>query len=281
MRRIKELVLNNFLVVRAVFMREILYWIRYPMWFLTFFSFPYLVSGLFYSIGYALSGENATKYFSERAGTTNVFLYQLVGSAIFIISILMIEEVGYSIRAEQLRGTLEYNYIAKANKIVLWGSVVLPHGLVSLSTLAISLIPALYIGLKSINPLDLILGILVLFIGLLPLFGIGFIVAALTMRFKEPWAVTNIIKAFLSAFSGFNYPITILPLWLQYVSNMLPTTIVTNIIREAILFNRKLYTMNYQLGLLIFMSTIYSITAFTVYKKWEMEARKRGELSKY
>jgi len=274
-------VLNNILVIRAVFMREILYWVRYPMWFLTLISFPYLISGLFYSIGYAMSGENAIKYFSERAGTSNVLLYQLVGSAIFMISILMIEDVGQSIRVEQLRGTLEYNYITAANKIVLWGSVVVPHGLISLTTLATSLIPVLFMGLGAVDPLNLLLGIFVLFIGLMPLFGIGFVVAALTMRFKEPWAVTNIIKAFISAFSGFNYPITILPLWLQYVSSILPTTMVTNIIREALLFNKKIYTMNNQVELLTLMGLMYFTIALVVYKRWEEEARKRGELSKY
>jgi len=281
MKKIKELVLNNILVIRAVFMREILYWVRYPMWFLTLISFPYLISGLFYSIGYAMSGENAIKYFSERAGTSNVLLYQLVGSAIFMISILMIEDVGQSIRVEQLRGTLEYNYITAANKIVLWGSVVVPHGLISLTTLATSLIPVLFMGLGAVDPLNLLLGIFVLFIGLMPLFGIGFVVAALTMRFKEPWAVTNIIKAFISAFSGFNYPITILPLWLQYVSSILPTTMVTNIIREALLFNKKIYTMNNQVELLTLMGLMYFTIALVVYKRWEEEARKRGELSKY
>jgi len=274
-------VLNNLLVIKAVFMREILYWVRYPLWFLTLISFPYLISGLFYSIGYALSGENAIKYFNQRAGTPNVFLYQLIGSAIFMISILIIEDVGQSIRAEQFRGTLEYNYLTAANKIVLWGSVVIPHGLISLTTLAGSIIPMLFMEIKPVDPLDLVLGVLVLFIGLMPLFGIGFVVAALTMRFKEPWAVTNIIKAFISAFSGFNYPITILPLWLQYVSNALPTTVVTDIIREALLFNKRLYTMSYQIELLALMGLVYFAVAITVYKRWEEEARRRGELSKY
>ncbi|GEM_PF-499819 len=281
MRRVLRALANNALVARAVFMREMMYWLRYPLWFLTFLSFPYLISGLFYSIGCAVSGEDAIRYFSERVGTDRAFLYNLIGSAVMMIAILMIEDVGHSIRAEQLRGTLEYNYVTAANKLVLWGSVVLPHGLMSLSLVFASLAPALALGFGVSNPLDVALGLLALFVGMVPLFSIGFIVAALTFRFKEPWAVTNVIKAFISAFSGFNYPITILPLWLQWVSRALPTTVVTEILRDALLFNRRVHAMTHHVSLLAFMGIAYPLVALGLYRRWEGEARRRGELGKY
>ena len=277
LKKLKE----NLLVVRAVFMREMAYWVRYPSWIFTFLALPYLVSGLFYGIGYAVGGARGIQNFSQRTGTTNALLYYLIGSVVFMVSTTMIDDIGTSIRDEQLRGTFELQYLTPANKLVLWSSVIIPHSLFSFLTLLIATVPPLILAGLRTNPLLILVSLIVLFIGILPLFGIGLFLAAITVRFKEPQAITNTIGAFISAFSGFYYPLTIFPLWLQYTAYLLPTTVVTDLFRSTLLFNRNIFLSNYRLSILLIMSIAYPLIGLSFYKRWEIYAKRSGGLSKY
>ena len=271
---------KNLLVIYAVYVKEMKIWLRYPTWILVIIALPYMLSGFFYVIGMALGGPVATRNFAEKTGTPNALLYYVVGSAMFLIAALVIDSIGRSIRQEQYRGTFEIHYSMPISRVVLWSSHILPQGTVMFVTLGISLIPALMLsGLP--NPISAFIGVLILTISMIPLFGIGLIVAALTVRFKEPWAVTNILKAVISVVSGFYYPLYVLPAWLRVLAGYLPTTHAITLIRDLLIFNREFLASDPRVIALVVLSSIYFLTGLSVFKRWESRARKTGELSKY
>jgi len=272
---------KNLMVVKAVFVKEMLLWFRYPSWLFTLLFLPYMMTGLFCGVGYGIGGTEFIRNFLQKTGTGDPVLYFTLGSVIFLVSTLVINDVGSSIRQEQLRGTFEYHYLSPASKVIIWLSYILPHNAISLIIASGSILPLLLIKTRDLSPLSLLITILVLIIGILPLFGIGMIIAALTIKFKEPWAITNILRAIISILSGFYYPLTILPHWLQLFSNILPTTHVTLILRDVLVYEKEILLSDSRIALLVLLSMAYLMFGFLFYRRWEIYARKTGELSKY
>ena len=276
----KKKIVNFLLGVYAVYVKEMKLWLRYPTWILTFIAMPYMVTGLFSGIGYVIGGANAIKNFMENTGTSEFFLFSLVGSSLFMISTIIMEDVGSSIRSEQLRGTFELHYLTPMSTALIWTAHILPHGTISLITIAGTLIPALVFS-ENLSLLGIVETFFILILALIPLFGISLVIAALTVRFKEPWAVVQVIRAFISVASGFFYPIYVLPRWLQLFSLILPTTQAVELIRSILVYTRHLTLTDYRFSLLLILSLIYFIIGFRVFGRWEDYARKKGELSKY
>jgi len=272
---------NNLLVIYAVYIKEMKIWLRYPSWIFVFITLPYTLTGLFYGVGYAIAGNRAFDNFVKNTGARNPVLYYLLGSTVLLLSVIIIEDMGASIRSEQLRGTFELHYLSPANKLLLWSSYVLPHGTVSFIVIAATLAPPLIWETRTLDIVSVLWTIVLLFIGMLPLYGIGLITASLTIRFKEPWAIINIIKAFISVCSGFLYPLTVLPHWLQLVSKTIPTSYLAVLLRDILIFDRKLLLEDIRLTALVITSLLYLALGFGIYLRWENYARKTGDLSKY
>lgn len=272
---------RGLLVVYAVYTKEMKLWLRYPSWIFTFMALPYMISGLFYGIGYAIAGPGAVQNFAEKTGSSNPLLYYLLGSIIFMTATIVMDNMGASIRQEQLNGTFELHYLSPANKVLLWSSYVLPQGTIMLMTMIGSAIPPLVYASGGVQPVALIAGAALLFLGILPMFGIGLVVASLTVRYKEPWAITNMLRAVISVCSGFFYPLAVLPHWLRLVSQVIPTSYVVALLREALLFNRRIFLSDPRLMVLGIFSLLYPVLGLSFYARWEKNARKTGEISKY
>jgi len=276
----KRRIANLLLAVYAVYVKEMKLWLRYPTWILTFIALPYMVTGLFSGVGYVIGGANAVQNFMENTGTSNFFLFSLVGSSLFMISTIIMEDVGNSIRSEQLRGTFELHYLTPTSTALIWTAHILPHSTISLITIAGTLIPVLALT-EGLNPLSIAETFFILAVALVPLFGISLIIAALTVRFKEPWAVVQVIRALVSVASGFFYPIYILPEWLQMLSLALPTAHAVELIRAILVYMREFILSDYRFSLLVVLSLAYLIVGLKVFGRWEDHARKTGNLSKY
>lgn len=276
----KRKIINFFLAVYAIYVKEMKLWLRYPTWILTFIALPYMITGLFSGVGYVIGGANAVQNFMENTGTSNFFLFSLIGSSLFLISTIIMEDVGNSIRSEQLRGTLELHYLTPTSKALIWTAHILPHGTISLITIAGTLIPALALT-EGVNLASIVETFFILAVALVPLFGISLIIAALTVRFKEPWAVVQVIRALISVASGFFYPIYILPEWLQMLSLALPTAHAVELIRAVLIYSKEFVLLDYRFGLLLALSLAYFVAGLRIFSRWEDHARKTGDLSKY
>jgi len=64
--------------------------------------------------------------------------------------------------------------------------------------------------------------LVIMFIGLMPLYGIGLALAGVVVRLRDVNALMNVVTALLSVLSGATYPIYILPKWVDAVVVALP-----------------------------------------------------------
>lgn len=264
----------------AIFWKGLKHHIRYPGEFLIFLLLPFLFTFLILGMGNAVGGSNAASYFATRTGTTNIVIYEVLGSAVWMTSWVVIEDVGAGIRDEQIKGTLEQNFLAPVNRFTL---------LVGLSLTDIVITSALFLVVVGVSVaivipssfLTIIPAFLTLLLGLIPLFGIGFLFAGFVVRFKEPYIFIQIANLLFATLTGTYYPVTFLPYWVQFLSGVLPQTYVIDDMRRIVIANQTLVNLYGSLFILLTLALAYPLIGYAVFRKIEKRAAVTGEFSKY
>jgi ABC-2 type transport system permease protein len=264
----------------AIFWKGMKHYTRYPGGFLLYLILPFLFTILIFGMGRFIGGGNATLNFAARTGTTNVLVYEMLGSAVWMTGWVVVDDVAVALCDEQMKGTLEQNFLAPVNRFTLLVGISLTDIAITTSiffivvgvTLALTM-PGAYLGL--------IQAFLMLLIGLIPLFGIGFLFAGFVIKFKEPYVFTQMVNLIFGALTGTYYPVTILPYWVQFLSGALPQTYVISNMRQIVLANQTLVSLYGSIFILLALALVYPTIGYAVFKKLERNASVTGELSKY
>jgi ABC-2 type transport system permease protein len=264
----------------AIFWKGLKHHMRYPGEFAIFLLLPFLFTFLILGMGTAIGGSNASTYFAARTGTTNIVIYEILGSAVWMTSWVVIEDVGVAIRDEQIKGTLEQNFLAPVRRFTL---------LVGLSLTDVVITSALFLVVVGVSVaivlpssfLTVIPAFLALLLGLIPLFGIGFLFAGFVVRFKEPYVFTQIVTLLFATLTGTYYPVAFLPYWIQLLSGLLPQTYVIADMRQIVLANEALVNLYGSIFILLALALAYPILGYAVFRRIERKASVTGEFSKY
>jgi ABC-2 type transport system permease protein len=264
----------------AIFRKEMKHHMRYPGNFLIYLLLPFLFTFLLLGMGMATGGAGASTYFAARTGTSNVVVYEILGSAVWMTSWVVVEDVGVSLRDEQMKGTIEQNFLAPVNRITL---------LVGLSLADIVITSAIFfivvgVTVAFVMPssiLTIIPAFFTLLLGLVPLFGICFLFAGFVVRFKEPYIFTQIVNLLFATLTGTYYPVTFLPYWVQLLSGVLPQTYVIADMRQIMLANQTLVNLYGSIFVLLALALAYPTIGYAIFKRIEKRAGVTGEFSKY
>src|SRR3989442_16031628 len=72
------------------------------------------------AMGTSVGGAGAASNFSAQTGSTlNPFVFLIIGAGVWMISWMVLEGIGTSLRDEQIKVTLEQNFLAPINRILL------------------------------------------------------------------------------------------------------------------------------------------------------------------
>jgi len=264
----------------AIFQKGIKHYIRYPGNFLLIFAMPFMFTVMIFGMGQFVGGSDASLNFAARTGTSNVLVYEILGSAVWMISWVVVEDVGVALRDEQMKGTLEQNFLAPVSRLTL---------LIGLSLTDVVITTIVFFGVAGVTImvtmpaafLTLIQAFVVLLVGLIPLFGIGFLFAGFVVRFKEPYMFTQIVNLLFATLTGTYYPVTLLPYWVQLLSGALPQTYVIEDMRRIVLANQTLVSLYGSVFILLALALAYPTLGYVVFRHLEKRARVTGEFSKY
>ncbi len=264
----------------AIFWKGIKHYTRYPGGFLLYLVMPFLFTLLIFGMGQFVGGGNAASNFAARTGTTNIVVYEIIGSAVWMTSWVVVEDVGVALRDEQMKGTLEQNFLAPVNRFTLLIGMSLTDIVITTSIFLVVVGATIAILLPSAS-LSLIQAFLALLIGLIPLFGIGFLFAGFVVKFKEPYVFVQIVNLIFATLTGTYYPVTFLPYWTQFLSGVLPQTYVIDEMRRIILADQTLVSLYGSVFILLALALAYPTIGYAVFKQLEKRASVTGEFSKY
>lgn len=267
--------------LRAIFRKELRRLIRYPGEMVFVFLIPYFLTGLVIAMGVSVGGNGAFSNFATQTGSTlNPFVFIMIGTGVWMVSWVIMEGIGTLLREEQMKGTLEQNFLAPINRFLLLVGTALSQ-IVITSLLFVGVIGVSVLLLAPQGALGLLVAFGILMIGLIPLFGIGFVFAALVVRFKEPYAFTQTMNVLFGVLAGAFYNVAVLPSWARIISSAIPQSIVIQDMRLTVESTGYIIGAFGSLVVLLAMGFIYPVLGYYFFKQFERRAKISGDLSKF
>lgn len=198
--------------------RDIKILVRYPTWVISLCVWPVM-----FPLGYlftyrALAGpqNEGLSSFVQLAGTSNYLAYVVSGTILWMWVNVMLWTFGGSLRNEQLRGTLESNWLAPVDKTFLLIGAALADAAQMMLFMCIAWVEFYLIyGVWWLgSPWHLGLVILA---SVPSVYGLGFVFAALVLWAKQIGVAVNLVRGTMLIFCGITYPIAVMPGWMVRV----------------------------------------------------------------
>jgi len=231
----------------------------------------------------ALSGPGGVNLatFTAIAGTADYVGFLAIGSTFYMWLNVTLWSVGFSLREEQLRGTLESNWLCPVWRI----SIVLGGAITRLLTMLVFLVITgvefwIFFGINLVQGHPWLM-LLVLLLTIPSIYGFGIAFGSLVLRFKEANALVFIVRGIFLVFCGTTYPLAVLPAWMQAVSAWLPLTYTIHAIRVLGEPDAGLVDVLgdvQRLALFAVMLPIFGVLAF---QATERRARRTGSLGQF
>jgi ABC-2 type transport system permease protein len=266
----------------AVVRKEWLIFVRYPSWIIALFIWP-----IIFPLGYiltarALSGVNGIglAQFQINTGLSDYVGYIAIGTTIWMWQNVVLWNVGFSLRNEQLRGTLESNWLSPTWRFAYLLGNSFPQLLSMLIFLTISALE--YVFLFGVHfQGSLWLALLVILTAIPSIYGLGFAFASLVITAKEANAFVFLVRGIVMIFCGITFPVSLLPTWMQFLTYWLPQTYIIRAMRSATLSNAGLGAISHDLGMLLVFGLFWLTVGYVAFNWMERRARQTGAIGQY
>jgi len=266
----------------AVVRREWTIFIRYPSWIIALFIWPVIFPMGYILTARALSGIDGSGLttFENTTGLTEYVGYIAVGTMIWMWQNIVLWAVGYSLRNEQMRGTLESNWLSPTWRFAYLLGSSIPQ---LASMFMLMLVSGLeYAFLFRVNfSGSLWLTLLVILAAIPSVYGLGFAFASVVITLKEANAFVFLVRGIVMVFCGITYPLAILPDWMQSVSQWLPQTYIIHAVRTAALLTEGFSGIAFDLKMLVIFGIIWLAFGYLLFNMMERRARQTGAIGQY
>lgn len=266
----------------AVVRREWTVFVRYPSWIISLLIWPILFPMGYILTARALSGVDGSGLttFQNSTGLTEYIGYIAVGTMIWMWQNIVLWAVGYSLRNEQMRGTLESNWLSPTWRFSYLLGSSLPQMASMIMLLIISgLEYALLFGVKFNGSLWLTL--LVIAAAIPSVYGLGFAFASVVITVKEANAFVFLVRGIVMVFCGITYPLMMLPNWMQSVAQWLPQTYVIHAMRSAALSTDGFAGITHDLKMMTIFGIAWLVIGYVLFIVMERRARQTGAIGQY
>ena len=266
----------------AIVRKDWLNFVRYPSWVIALFIWPIIFPLSYLLTARALSGVDGSGLarFQATTGLSDYIGYIAIGTTIWMWQNIVLWNVGGALRNEQLRGTLESNWLSPTWRFAfLLGSSV-PQFVSMLIFLTVSALEfVLFLGVRFHGSLGLTL--LVIMAAIPSIYGLGFAFASLVITAKEVNAFVFLVRGFVMIFCGITFPVTLLPDWMQSIANWLPQTYVIRAVRSAALSANSYAAIAPDLKALFLFGLFWLVIGYILFNWTERRARQTGAIGQY
>jgi len=275
-------VLNRLRVIFAVFRKDFIQLVRYPAWIFQLLIWPLIFPLIYILSALAMAGpdKSGITSFQITTGTANYKGYIVIGTMIWMWVNITLWSYGTYLREEQLRGTLEANWLMPINRfdILIGGSI--SNLLTGVFMTIVSIIE--YKVIYGINFTGGILGWIVLFIAMIPgVYGLGMLFASLILWFKQANAAVNVARGLLMILCGITFPVSIMPGWMIVLSKFIPFTFGIQASRQIMVSGQGIKAASSNLLLCLTEGTVLLILGRLAFLRTERLVRNSGSLERF
>lgn len=275
---------SRFRTFRATFHASFLSQVRgYTLsgWTITAILAPvFLFASAWVVVRFLTGGANPPR-FELLTGYPDYVAFVVLGVAFNGLATSALEDGGNAVYEEESNGTWDVVSLAPFDRFVWMGA----KTLAGLVTGFVDFFAVLVLGAWAFDVVPTWHGLAVALAGILltlvALQGLGFVMAALGLVWKQPYALAFIFSPILILFSGMTFPVRALPVWAQAVSEAIPLTHGIHIVRDAVLLDRGFADLAPVFGKLALTGAVLMFVGFSAFRRMERVARERGVLGRY
>lgn len=185
-----------------------------------------------------------------------------------------------AIQSERSTGTLEYVLLTptKIHK-VLFASSAWDFCWCTISAFVVITVANLFFGIRLQG--NILLAILVLFLTTVFFTCLGILSASFVMVFRRGDPLKYFVGILTYTLGGVTFPISLFPIWMQKISNLLPVTHGLYALREILLLGKSFIDIWPQILVLIIFIAIFLPMSLWVFKCSVNIARREGSLLHY
>jgi ABC-2 type transport system permease protein len=275
-------ILSDARALWAVVRREWTIFRRYPSWIIAMFIWPLIFPMMYILTARALSGPDGSglAVFTQTTGATDFIGYIVVGTTVWMWQNIVLWDVGFALRNEQMRGTLESNWLSPTWRFsFLLGQsgpqVVTMFMFMSITALEFGLL----FGVRLHGSVWMIL--LTMLAAVPSIYGLGFAFASLVITVKEANAFVFLIRGLVMIFCGITFPISLLPGWMQSIASWLPQSYLIHGMRAAAFSNAGIPELLPDLIPLLGFGTVWLALGYFTFLWMERRARRTGSIGQY
>ena len=238
------------------------------------FLIPSLLLGATFLVGGRAIG------FERSTGTDDLAGFLFVGMLIGALAGAAFWGVGYSFKREMDGGTLESSWLTPTRpatfvvgRAIGYFAMAAVTGAILLAMGAVVFGAEVALGVVSVLPVLALSGV-----GLL---GVGYLVAAVVLRVKEPNLVVDATDFLFAIGSGVAFPVLLLPEPMRLVALALPTTYGLDLMRVGALGTEPLVAAPIAWAALAGLSLAWLIVGRWAFERTEHTLRVRGTLGEH
>ena len=266
----------------AVVRREWTIFTRYPSWIIALFIWPLIFPMMYILTARALSGVDGSglKVFLQNTGAQEYIGYIVVGTTVWMWQNVVLWDIGFALRNEQMRGTLESNWLSPTWRF----AFLLGHtGPQLVSMLLFILITAfefiLFFGVRLHG--SGWLALLMMLVSIPAVYGLGFAFASIVITAKEAHTFVFLVRGLVMIFCGITFPVSLLPGWMQTIATWLPQTYMIHGMRAAAFANASLADLMPDITALLLFGAFWLTLGYILFRIMERRARQTGAIGQY
>lgn len=240
----------------------------------------FLFAGAWVVLHFLGEGDSPGRFF-DLTGYPSYLAFVVLGVAFNGLAMGALEDGGNAVYEEESNGTWDLLSLAPFNRFVWMFSKTLAGLLFGF----IDFFAVLGLGALVFDVAPTARGLAVALLGialtLLALQGLGFLMAALGLVWKQPFALAFLLSPALILLSGMMFPVEALPAWVRPFSAAIPLTHGLEIVRDAILLDLGPVELLPIFARLLVSGAVFMAIGFTAFHLMERKARELGVLGRY
>ncbi|MGQ0535866.1 MAG: ABC transporter permease [Methanobacteriota archaeon] len=230
--------------------------------------------------GIVASGTVPARFFA-LTGYPDYLAFVVLGLATHGLVLSALDDGAVAVYDEEQEGTWDLLSLTPMNRFV-WMYAKTAAGMVSsFVDFAIVLFAGALVVDFPLHPASLLVALAGLVAAMVALQGVGFLMAAAGLYWKQPYALAMLVNPVLVFISGMLFPVEALPGWVQRVAAIFPLTHGLKILRDAILLDRGFGELVPVFVRLAATGALFMTVGFFAFRAMEGAARRKGVMGRY
>jgi ABC-2 type transport system permease protein len=221
-----------------------------------------------YFMYHLLFKGNLNSSFKAYAGTGDYMSYVIIGSSMYLFVVRTCLNVSRSLITELREGTLESIMIAPFNRVQYFCGNMLQQTITTSGEIIVTILIGIPFGLK-FSGMNITSFLLAFVVSLFAYFSLSMVLAAVMLYFRDTYISQNTLFLLIFLLCGVTFPIKYFPVFVQYISKLIPVTTSLELIRNSTISGMGIMEQSSLFIYVIMLSAIYCVAGFMMLKRIE------------